>query len=277
MSDCYIQILTPNGLEDVPYSASSLNEAAQYEPDDGVYTVTNTYNTTQVLKFDAHLERMENSARLANIPLKLDRARLRATLRQMILDSGLGDVRFRITVPRDKTDYFILSLEPYTPPPAEVYTSGVKVITAPDSARHNPAAKTTDWMHERQRLTQAMPTGIYDTILLDEAGNMLEGLASNFYAILNEELRTAGEGVLPGIAQQIVFEVAPMVLPLRKEAVNVREIPDLSEAFITSSSRGIVPVIEIDGHVLGDGKPGACTKRLREAYVVWVQAHLEEL
>jgi len=277
MPDCYIQILTPHGLEPAPYTASSLNEAAKYEPDDGVYTVTNTYIVTQVLKFDAHLDRMENSARLASIPLKLDRLRLRRALRQMIQESGFGDVRFRVTVARDKPDHFILSLEPYKPPAAEVYSKGVRVITAADSARHNPAAKTTDWMHERQRLTEAMPAGIYDTILLDEGGNMLEGLASNFYVILNGELRTAGGGVLPGIAQQIVFEVAPGVLPLRKEAVNVREIPDLSEAFITSSSRGIVPVVEIDGHILGEGMPGTCTQRLREAYAEWVRTHLEEL
>lgn len=277
MSPCFIRILTPDGLQPVHYVAHTLTEAAQFEPDDGVYTVTNTYQTTKTLKLDAHLDRLEDSARRASIPLQLDRSRLRAALRQMIAEANYGDVRFRITAPRDTPDCLILSLEPFTPISPELIASGVRCITAPGSARHNPAAKTTDWMHKRQQLSQAMPPGIYDTILLDNQGTMLEGLASNFYAILGSELRTAGEGVLRGIAQQIVFEVAPGILPVRLEAVNVRDIPQFQEAFITSSSRGIVPVVEIDGHMIGDGKPGAKTNLLRESYNAWVAGHLEEI
>jgi branched-chain amino acid aminotransferase len=273
----YIRKLTPQGLIPVDYTAESLNAAAGYEPADGVYTVTNTYATTQVLKFDAHLDRMEDSARRADVPLKLDRKRLRATLRRMIVDANYGDVRFRITVPRAAPDTFIITLEPYTPPSDVLIETGVRVVTAANSARTNAAAKTTDWMIDRKRLAEAMPPGVYDTILLDAAGNMLEGLAANFYAVLDGELRTAGSGVLPGIAQQIVFEVTLGMLPLVKVAPNSIDLPRIAEAFITSSSRGVIPVIEIDGRKLGDGTPGTWTRRIREAYQRWAAQHLEEL
>jgi branched-chain amino acid aminotransferase len=273
----YIRKLTPQGLEGVDYTAETLNGAAQHEPSDGIYTVTNTYQTTKVLKFDAHLDRMEDSARRANVNLKLDRRRLRSHLRRLIEDGGFGDVRFRVTVPRDTPDTFIITLEPYTPPSDNLVNEGVRVITAPNSARNNPGAKTTDWMHERKRLTEAMPAGIYDTILLDAAGNMLEGLAANFYAILDGELRTAGTGVLPGIAQQIVLEVALGMLPVVRVAPNIADVSRIAEAFITSSSRGIIPVVEIDGQKLGEGTPGYWTRRLREAYIRWAEEHLEEL
>jgi branched-chain amino acid aminotransferase len=274
---CTIRTLTPTGLQPVDYSADSLAEAAQYEPDDGIYTVTNTYNGTQVLKLNAHLDRMEDSARRADILLHLDRPRLRRALREMIIAAGYGDVRFRITVPHDAPDTFIISLEPYKAPSAELIDRGVRVITVPNSARKNALAKTTDWMHRRQQIADAMPEGVYDAILLDEHGDMMEGLGANFYAILDGVLRTAGEGVLPGIAQQIVFEIAPSILPVQRQVVNVAQIPQLAEAFITSSSRGIVPVIEIDGHCLGDGRPGPLTRQLRRAYDAWVKTHLEEL
>lgn len=273
----YIQLLTPDGLQPVDYSADSLAEAAKYEPDDGIYTVTNTYHTTRVLKIDAHLDRMEDSARRADIPLKLDRARLRGVLRQMILEAHYGDVRFRVTVPRENPENFILTLEPFKPLTPEFLAKGVRVVTAPDSARHNPAAKTTDWMHQRDHIAKSLAPGIYDAILLDHEGNLLEGLGANFYAIKGGTLYTAGEGVLYGIAQQIVFEIASGVLPLVKTPMNVRDIPTLGEAFITSSSRGIVPVVEIDGHTLGDGTPGPLTRKLLTAYQAWVNAHLEEL
>ena len=59
---CLITLLTPEGLKPVPYQADSLVEAARFEPHDGIYTITNTYQTFKVLKLDAHLDRLETSA-----------------------------------------------------------------------------------------------------------------------------------------------------------------------------------------------------------------------
>lgn len=276
MSPCVINVLTPDGLQPVAYMADSLADAVQYEPHDGVYTLANTFDSGKVLKFDAHLNRLEDSARRVNIPLQLDRPALRKALHQMIEQSGYGDVRYRITVPHDTPDHIILLIEPFSGHPAEIYREGVRAITLPPQvARANPVAKTTGWMHDRDSV--ALPPGIFTGLLLDEQGNILEGTSSNFYAILNGELRTASEGVLPGIAQQIIFEVAPAVLPVNHNAVNVRDIPLFSEAFISGSSRGIVPVVEIDGIRIGDGKPGAITQKLREVYALWLKDHLELL
>ena len=277
MSSCSIRILTPDGLQPAPYTAASLDDAVQYEPSDGVYTVANTYNTFQTLKLDAHLDRLEDSARREDIPLKLDRERLREALRQMIVACDFGDVRFRITIPRDRPDHIILSMEPFTPPSAELIEKGVRCITIRQGGRINPAAKRVDWMHRRKTIKAALPEGIYDAFLLAPDGRILEGLGSNFYAILGGELRTAGDGVLPGIAQQIVFEVAPDVLPVRREAVYRDDMPHIDEAFLTSSSRGIIPVVEIDGITIGDGHPGPRTKALQDVYNRWVRAHLEDL
>jgi branched-chain amino acid aminotransferase len=272
-----IKLLTAKGLQNAPYSATSLADAAQHEPYAGVYTVTNTYDSIKVLKLDAHLDRMENSARIAGIPLRLDRPALRAALRSMILASGFGDVRFRVTCPQNAPEQLILSIEPYTPPSEDIIQTGIRVITVPNSARHDAAAKTTDWLHDREQIEKNLPPGVYTALLMDAEGFLLEGVSSNFYAVLNDRIHTAGEGVLAGIAQQIVFEVAPAILPLHMQAVHLRDIPRLSEAFITSSSRGIMPVVQIDAHLLGDGHPGPRTQRLRAAYLAWANAHLEAL
>ena len=274
MSPCYIRLLTPDGLEDVDYSADSLVDAVHYEPE-GVYTVTNTYNIFDTLKLDAHLDRMEDSARREGISLELDRPRLRAALRQMIADAAFGDVRFRVSVPRDRPDHRIISLEPFSPPPPSAYERGVRCATVAGLNRRNPAAKTSDWMHNRSQAV--LPVGIYEGLLLGEKGEILEGFGSNFYAVLDDTLYTSAEGMLPGIAQQIVLQIAPRVLPLRREAVTVYDLPRLSEAFITSSSRGIVPVVVIDEVTIGSGVPGPYTKSLRQHYLAWVADHLEPL
>lgn len=271
-----IRVFRENRLHPVNYSAESLADAVRHEPD-GVYTVTNTCHTTQVLKFDAHLNRMEDSALRADIPLKIDRGRLRSALRQMIEEAGYGDVRFRITVPRAEPHTSIITLEPYTPPSPQLLQTGIRLITAPNSARNNPAAKTTGWMHDRQGLQAALPAGYSDIILTDAADNLLETTSANFYAILDGELRTAGTGVLPGIAQQIVFEIAVGELPITRVAPNLADVPRMNEAFITSSSRGIIPVVAINETLLADGTPGPQTRTLRQQYDLWVRDHLEEL
>ncbi|MCS7070474.1 MAG: aminotransferase class IV [Anaerolinea sp.] len=274
---CIIRLLTPTGLEPAPYSAESLADAAQHEPHHGVYTITNTFQTTRVLKLSAHLDRMEDSARREGIPLQLDRPRLRAALRSLILESGWENVRFRITVPAETPEQIILSLEPFRPLSAEIYEHGVKLVTLDRAVRHHPEAKTTDWMQDRVRFEQALPPGVFTGLLVDEQGFILEGLSSNFYAILDGELRTAGSGVLPGIAQQIVFDIAPPIIPVRRDPVHVADIPRLSEAFITSSSRGIVPAVAIDDQTIGDGTPGPITRALRGAYAKAMTSMLEEL
>jgi branched-chain amino acid aminotransferase len=270
----YIRKLTPQGLFIPDYHADSLADAVRYEPHNGVYTVTNTYHATQVLKLDAHLDRMAQSAQLANIPLVLNRARLRQTLRQMIIDSGFGDVRFRITVGGDAPDEYIITLEPFTPPPAHLIQQGVSCVTAPHSARLNPLVKSTEWMHQRDGIKKA---DAYETLLLDDAGHILEGTSSNFYAVWQDRLYTAGEGVLGGIARSIVLDVVQNIIPVQLSPITIADMPHIQEAFITSSSRGIIPVVKIDDHIIANGHVGQITTRLREAYDTWVNDHLEEL
>jgi branched-chain amino acid aminotransferase len=274
---CLSRILTPSGVSPAPFTAQSLADVANFEPLHGVYTITNTFNVTQVLKLDAHLTRLEDSARREHIPLMLDRSRLRAALRDLIMDSGFGDVRFRIGVGADAPDHLYLSVEPFKPLSESVYLRGVKCVTTAGTARVNPEAKTNAWVLDRQAIETALPPNTFTAILVGDHGELLEGLSSNFYAIMDDTLFTAGSGVLAGIAQQIVLEVCAGVIPVRMDAPLIVDVPRIQEAFITSASRGIVPVVQLDDHTFGNGTPQQHTRTLRERYLAWVRHHLEEL
>jgi len=279
MSPCYIQRLTPTGLEPVDYTADSLQEAAAHEPEGGVYTVANTYRgATSVLFLDQHFDRMERSAELSGMSLQIDRDRVRRTLSQVIADSDFEkNVRFRITAPRDEPETFIISMEPYKEASHKFLNAGVRVVTIPNGARDDSSAKTTEWMHERQQIRDSLPEGIHEGILLDADGNMMEGTNSNFYAIIDDVIYTAGEGVLPGITQQIIDRVAEPLMPLKTTPVNIAQLKDIDEAFITSSSRGVYAVVEIDGHVLSNDRMGVRTKTLREAYAGRIRKKMRPL
>ena len=272
-----IKLLGADGLRPVAYSAENLAEAATYEPDDGVYTVASTVNRFQVLRLNAHYDRLEDSAKRAGINFSADRERIGQALREMITGSGFSEARFRITVPRTNPEELILSIEPFTPPAPALIQAGTRCISAANSARHNAAAKTTDWMHARTALKDAMPAGIYETFLLDDAGYVLEGLGSNFYAIKDGTLYTADEHILQGISRQVVMTIAPDIIPIVLTPVHHDDLAQCSDCFLTSSTRGIIPVIEIDGLAIGDGKPGAITLQLRQACDAWVNANLEDL
>jgi len=135
-------------------------------------------------------------------------------------------------------------------------------MSAPHTARENPRAKQTSWLAGRASL----PGDPYEWLLLDDDERILEGASSNFYAVIDGILATAGSDVLFGISRSIVLEVASELLPVRLEAPRYTDVRRMSECFITSASRGIVPVVEIDGRLIGDGRPGGLTRRLISRY-----------
>jgi branched-chain amino acid aminotransferase len=265
-------ILTADGLLPTPYSAGSLAEAAAHEPR-GVYTITRTYRGDQALLLDDHLDRMEESARLEGVALQLDRTALRAGLRTLLKSAGYAEARFRLTVPFDAPNSLYLSAEPFTPIAPEVIQRGVRVITL-SLRRDNPAAKTTDWVSARRETVEHFPPGVYEGILLSRQGALLEGTSSNFYAVLDGALRTAGEGVLSGISRKALLQIAPQILPVDLRPVHRDELWAVEEAFLTSASRGVVPIVLIDAQIIGNGAPGPQTMWLREVYEEWTAAHI---
>ncbi len=268
-------ILTPEGLRPTAYRVRSLKEAARYEPQ-GVYTVTRTFQRTSALSLTAHLDRLEESARLKGQPLQLDRAALRKALRQLLDEAGYAEARFRITVPTAQPDTIYFAIEPLNGILPELRAHGVRVQSFPVQ-RPNPRAKDTNWMITRAELQAQMGDGIHEGLLTSPDGMILEGLASNFYGILDGELRTAADGILHGISRCIVLEVAPEILPVREEPVALADVPRLSEAFMTSSSRGVVPIVEIDGQPVNGGQPGPLTRALAARYDQWTETHLEPI
>jgi len=288
---CMIRLLGSRGLVPAEYSAQSLGEAARSEPHDGVYTVSNTYHVTQVVAVDEHFDRLGESARLEGIPLLLDRKAVRSALRSMIKESRFGDVRFRITVPRTG-DPITLSIEPFHGIPHETYEKGVRCVTVPGVVRANAGSKTTGWMHDRRVISERLRPGVQEAILCSDRGELLEGISSNFYAVLAADpstVRTAGSQVLPGIAQRILrmieesererHSAASWSLQFRFDPRPplVSDLQHCIESFLTSSSRGIVPIVEIDGKSIGSGVPGVLTRHLMELYGEWVESHLVEM
>jgi branched-chain amino acid aminotransferase len=122
-----------------------------------------------------------------------------------------------------------------------------------------------------------LPAGVHEGLLASEDGSLLEGLSSNFFALHQGVLRTEGERALPGITRSLLLEVAEGVVPVALRAVRVNELPAVSECFITSASRGVLPVVRVDSLEIGTGRPGPVTAELRRRFDQRIEAEAEEV
>ncbi len=265
-----------HAIEPVVARAATMQEAARHERPGGVYAAFAALNDRRVVCLSDHFDRMEDSARRVGFELRLDRSLVRAEMCEIMRTSGLTSARIRISAHPDDLAAgvaapLLVTMEPYSGPPASVRTHGVACRTTGKAARRNPRAKQTGWLAGRAQLAATPDDEPYEWLLCRE-GRILEGASSNFYAVMadggDRTVYTSAEDVLFGISRSIVLEVAPDIVPVRLEAPCSDDPGRFAEAFITSASRGIVPVVEIDGTRIGSGTPGAITKQLMERYDV---------
>jgi branched-chain amino acid aminotransferase len=161
-------------------------------------------------------------------------------------------------------------------PPA-TYHAGLAVRIA--SGRRNEHAmtaglKTLAYTDSVAALAEARASGADDALFLDTAGHLSEGTSSNVFVVRGETLATPplSCGALPGITRAAVAEVAAgLGLAVEERPVAPDELFAAGEAFLTSSLRGIAPVVRVDRRPLGGGVPGPVTRRVMDAYASLVR------
>ncbi len=268
--------LLPGGkIEEAHLSVQSIEELGRTEPE-GVYTITRTFLGNNFVLFDAHLDRLEESAHLEEMHLKLGRDPLRSAIRDLIARSQFDETRLRISIPKQHPERILVAVEPFTGVPEETRLRGVPVATHLIT-RPNPKAKTNLWENLRADAREDLPSEVFEGVVRTKQGVLLEGFSSNIYAIKNGVLRTSSERILLGVARKIVLTVIEGFLRIDTRAVSVDEIESLEESFLSSSSRGVVPIIMIDGVTIGDGSPGPLTREIISRYDTWVASHLEPI
>lgn len=251
----------------LPQSSSrktkNLDEASKILPD-GAYTSFRTFYGNRVLHLEDHIKRLEESSRLANKPVQLNSAVIRKALKQVV-DNQSGEKRIRLTVDLEqKPGQLYITSEIWSPLPPESYLHGVKTITK-RLRRLNPKAKLTHFINNGKVLS--LPTGVNEILMVDDDDVILEGMSSNFFVVCEGKIWTEEQRVLSGITRLLVLEIIKSrKIPVVLEGIKLQNIPRIQEAFITSSSRGVLPVRQIDAVIIGNGNPGDMTKAIMSDY-----------
>jgi branched-chain amino acid aminotransferase len=265
---------------------------------DGFYSTFSTLNGgTRVLGLSAHLQRLYKPALENKLIPSASESFLRKKIAQLAKNNLPKESRMRIILTKDTGEVYI-ALQPFEPLPELVYQDGVHVITSSIS-RSDPRIKDTSFISKSNEQRKLLNKEVFE-ILLTKNGKILEGMTSNFYAIAkrwssssertlrrayrdqqeiasdkkqerprNDILITAQRGILLGVTRKAVLKLA------RGQGMSIEyRSPDLNEkfneAFLTSSSRGVVPIVSIDDKSVGQGRVGKWTKRLISAYQEYV-------
>lgn len=268
---------------------SSLDAITRQLPD-GYYSTFRTYDTcTRVLGLKTHLRRLFDPVTAPGVTA----FELRRQLLSLLAPFRPDEARVRVMMTKQGQVY--IAIEPLKELPTEIYERGVRVETA-DIQRESPRLKSTAFIgaseFERKHIAQE---GVFEALLVKN-GRILEGMTSNFFYVMNlraeqneerssrrmktkrDVLCTAQRDVLLGVTRRTVMHLARgRGLEVRFRALKLSQLSDAAEAFITSSSRGVVPVIQIDNVTIGQGRPGQITQMLTAAYNEHVLEHAERL
>jgi branched-chain amino acid aminotransferase len=170
----------------------------------------------------------------------------------------------------------IITMSPMPSFPASIYDEGLTAHVA--SGRRNERAmtaglKTLAYTDAIAGLLEARRAGADEALFLDTDGHCSEATASNLFAWTGEVLVTPplSCGVLPGVTREAVLELAhAQGLPAEERAFGLEELLTAEEAFLTSSLRGLAPLVRVGPQAIGRGTPGQCTRRLTAAYLALV-------
>jgi len=267
--------LTANGEKALDIQAASPDELTRHLPT-GFYTTFRTLaGGTKVLGLRAHLDRLYQPAAVQGIQPAVSRAELKRALARLVQRNAPGESRVRLILSAsDSLGAVYAILEPFQPLASDIYQNGVHVISLP-LERATPRLKSTTFIERSQSARQLVHGNTFEVLLM-RAGRILEGMTSNFFYVKDGKLGTARKDILLGVTRRTVLRVARgSGLDIVYRSLKREQVPALDEAFITSSSRGIVPVVQIDDVTVGEGRPGSVTKKLSIAYDEYVIRHAE--
>jgi D-alanine transaminase len=253
-----------------------------YQFSDGVYEVCEVRGG-RLVDERKHLARLERSLTEIRMPVPMSPAALRVVLRETLQRNRVRDGLLYLQVTRGvaRRDH---GFPPPGTKPSVVVTArsinranleaqaenGVAIITVPDNRWERVDIKTIALLPNVLARQSARDKGAREAWFVDRDGFVTEGSSSNAWIVTNAGAivtRPAAGGILKGITREVALEVATQQgLKIEQRKFTVEEALAAREAFLTSATQVVMPVVRIDGSSVGDGRPGAVARALRARF-----------
>lgn len=254
---------------------------------EGVYEVLRTYEGEPFL-FDRHMRRMRSSAAMLHLDIPLTNHEVEGRLRETMTMAGLGtdgkEAYIRIMVTRGVGEItyepsacpmptVVIITKPHADVPRSVYADGVRVSLVGVVRNHpgsvNPIIKSNNLLNNALGNQEALRRGSFEGIMRNYRGEIAECTQSNIFIVKNGTVLTPpiDAGLLAGITREFLFEIAhESGVPMREQVLHDPDLFSADEAFLTSTTREVVPVVRVDDRVIGTGRPGEITSKLIERF-----------
>jgi branched-chain amino acid aminotransferase len=240
----------------------------------GIFDLLRTYGPVP-FRLGDHLERLVHSAEQIELGLPRPPAEIEQIVHDTLARNGHpGDITIRIVVtggpsasflmPEDNPTLFVM-LAPINLPNPALYQTGASLISV-QVERWMPSVKSLNYATAIVSLRKARAAGAVEALYRSRDDTLSECMTSNFFAFKDGRLITAREGVLEGVTRKVALEVAEDAFDIEYRNLRYGELAGMDEAFITSTTKEVMPIVRVDGVQIGDGRVGPCTQRMSDLF-----------
>lgn len=261
---------------------------------DGVFEGIRAYNG-RVFRLQEHIDRLYESAKSILLDIGMDKREMFEAVLETLRRNNFRDSYIRLVVTRGKGD---LGLDPRKCPkptifivaaqiqlyPEELYERGLEVVTVPTRRNIvegvNPRIKSLNYLNNVLAKIEANLAGVSEAILLNNEGYVSECTGDNIFIVKNSEVITPPPflGILEGVTRNAVLEIAEeMGLKASEKVFTRHDIYVADECFLTGTAAEMVPVVKVDGRVIGNGEPGDITRKLLKEFRRLVESEGAEI
>ena len=221
---------------------------------------------------DAHIARLEDSARHIGLAFPWTRPHLAKIVGQTLARNTFAEANMRIVVTGGPSEDFmtpgnrprLLVLVSAVPElPAQWYTDGVKVITTVVE-RPITGAKSINYIPATMAMAEARRQGAIEALYVNRRNQVQEGTTSNVFIFDEQGLVTPGKDILPGITRRVILDLAAPRFSVSIRDLTCEELRQAREVFISGTNKALVPVVQVDDATIADGRPGPRTLTLME-------------
>ena len=251
---------------------------------EGIYETMRTYHGRPFL-FDRHMRRLRRSARMIDLPLPFSDEELAAQMRttqdtakldgeayiRVLVTRGVGELTYDLKATPHPS--IVIIVKPQIDPPADAYEKGVRVVIVDIVRNHpatvNPMIKSNNLMNSALAMQQALRSNAFEGVMRNYKGELTECTTSNLFIVNNNVALTPPleAGLLPGITREFLFDVGRDIgVEVAETVLGDEDLFRADEAFLTSTTRELVPIVTVNDRMIGNGRPGPVTWKLLNAF-----------
>ncbi|MBN1853067.1 MAG: branched-chain-amino-acid transaminase [Pirellulales bacterium] len=250
---------------------------------DGVFEGIRSYGG-QIFRLKEHVRRLFDSARAIWLDIAISQEAMCDSIHAALVKSQIQDAYLRVMVTRGcgtlgldadmcRDSQIIIIVDTIALYPDELYETGLKIVTVVVPRNHpaalNPRIKSMNYLNNILAKIEGKQAGCLEALMLNHKGEVAECTGDNIFIVRQGVLRTppTSAGILEGVTRGAVMELAEdSGMPVRETALTLFDVYSADECFLTGTAAEVIAVVEVDGRMIGTGKPGPVTLDLKKKF-----------